>query len=284
MELEKVRDVYVFVCAALGTFALILTVYQAAHGKITSSAALGAAFVVCGLFVFIPQLKAFKVWGVEAELKETIDRAEEILGKLRQLSLISAKASYMSSAWSNRIGSPSAKDTQTILDEVDQQLADLNVWKAEREAITEPFVQVIRFDLYQIFAKVIQGYAAPKYSALIARANASQKPEDRESRDEHSTRITAWAKRVQNPDLFERSKTYNLREELDRAMPNENEWMSESERKIADKFKNHVLDLFEGCRKKGGYTSETAALMDRFPGEREQFVQELFGEELKKIK
>ena len=88
MELEKVRDVYVFVCAALGTFALILTVYQAAHGKITSSAALGAAFVVCGLFVFIPQLKAFKVWGVEAELKETIDRAEEILGKLRQLSLI----------------------------------------------------------------------------------------------------------------------------------------------------------------------------------------------------
>lgn len=46
VELEKVRDVYVFVCAALGTFALILTVYQAAHGKLTSSAALGAAFVV----------------------------------------------------------------------------------------------------------------------------------------------------------------------------------------------------------------------------------------------
>ena len=89
-------------CAALGTFTLILTVYQAAHGKLTSSAALGAAFVVCGLFVFIPQLKAFKVWGVEAELKETIDRAEEILGKLRRLSLISAKASYMSSAWSCR--------------------------------------------------------------------------------------------------------------------------------------------------------------------------------------
>lgn len=104
-------------CAALGTFTLILTVYQAAHGKLTSSAALGAAFVVCGLFVFIPQLKAFKVWGVEAELKETIDRAEEILGKLRRLSLISAKASYMSSAWSSRMSSPSAKDTQTILDE-----------------------------------------------------------------------------------------------------------------------------------------------------------------------
>ena len=252
-------------CAALGTFTLILTVYQAAHGKLTSSAALGAAFVVCGLFVFIPQLKAFKVWGVEAELKETIDRAEEILGKLRRLSLISAKASYMSSAWSSRMSSPSAKDTQTILDEVDQQLADLKVSKAEREAITEPFVQITGFDLYQIFAKVIQGYAAPKNSALVARANASQNLEDRESRDEHSTHITAWAKRVQNPDLFKRLKTYNLREELDRVMPNENEWMSESERKIADKFKNHVLDLFEGCRKRAATPQKRRRLWIGFP-------------------
>ena len=66
-------------------------------------------------------------------------------------------------------------------------------------------------------------------------------------------------------------------------MPNETEWLSASERKVAEKFKKQVLDLFEGCRKKGGYTLETAVFMDRFPAEREQVVMELFGEELKKI-
>ena len=72
MELEKVRDVYVFVCAALGTFALILTVYQVAHGKITSSAAPRSGICCTVSSVSIPQLKAFKVWGVEAELKENV--------------------------------------------------------------------------------------------------------------------------------------------------------------------------------------------------------------------
>ena len=263
--------------------ALILALYEGFNQRLGSAAFLGALFVACTFMVFLPKLEVFKAWGVEARLTKTLDRADEILAKLRRLSLISAKASYMNAAWSNRMGSPSTKDKQAILDEVDQQLSDLNVSKAERDTITEPFVQMIGFDLYQTFAKVIQGYAAPKFSALNARATASQKPEDQQAVTDHSTRISAWTKRAQNPDLFSRLKTYSFQDELNREMPNETEWLSASERKVAEKFKKQVLDLFEGCRKKGGYTLETAVFMDRFPAEREQVVMELFGEELKKI-
>ena len=53
-------------------------------------------------------------------------------------------------------------DKQAILDEVDQQLGDLNVSKAERDAITEPFVQMIGFDLYQNFARSHAGLRRAK--------------------------------------------------------------------------------------------------------------------------
>jgi hypothetical protein len=138
--------------------------------------------------------------------------------------------------------------------------------------------------MYQIFSTVTQGYAAPKYTALTAKANASQKQEDHQAVTEHSSRITAWTNRTQNPYLFVRLKTYDLKHELDDRMPKQNDWMNEAERKVAEQFEKDVLNLFDGCKKKGGYTLEAATFVDRFPEEREQVVQELFGEVLKTVK
>lgn len=281
--LDRLRDVVLFISGAMAIVSLILALYEGFNQRIGTATFLAGLFVASTFMVFLPKLEVFKAWGVEARLSKTLDRADEILGKLRRLSLISAKASYMSSAWTNRLGSPSAKDKQAILDEIDQQLADLSVSKAERDAITEPFVQIIGFDFYQAFAKVIQGYGAAKNDALIARVNSSQKPEDQQAVYDHSRHIIGWTKRTRNPELFSKLKTYSLKDELEREMPNEDEWMSESERKIAERFKTQVLGLFEGCKRKGGYTAEAAAFMDQFPNDREQVVQELFSDELKKI-
>ena len=84
-DMEKLREIYVFVCFALGVVALILCVFQAWNGKIGSASALGGAFVVCGVFLFLSQIKTFKVWEVQVELRETLDRAEEIIGRVRKL-------------------------------------------------------------------------------------------------------------------------------------------------------------------------------------------------------
>ncbi|GLR90371.1 hypothetical protein [Bradyrhizobium iriomotense] len=53
VDMEKLREIYVFVCFALDMAALILCVFQA--WKIGSASALGVAFVACGVFlVLIP--------------------------------------------------------------------------------------------------------------------------------------------------------------------------------------------------------------------------------------
>ena len=45
-----------------------------------SAAGLGLAFAVCAMVLFLSQIKTLKVWQVEVELRETLDRAEEIIG------------------------------------------------------------------------------------------------------------------------------------------------------------------------------------------------------------
>src|SRR6266436_2613183 len=70
--MEKLREIYVFVCFALGVVALILCVFQGWSGKIGSASALGAAFVICGVFLFLSQIKTFKVWEVQVELRSTL--------------------------------------------------------------------------------------------------------------------------------------------------------------------------------------------------------------------
>src|ERR1051325_9623353 len=113
--MERLREIYVFVCFALGVTALSLCVFQAWYGKTGSASALGAAFVVCGLFLFLSQVKAFKVWEVQVELRETLDRATEIIERLRKLASISARASYLTIAWGNRMGTPPAREKQEVL-------------------------------------------------------------------------------------------------------------------------------------------------------------------------
>jgi membrane associated rhomboid family serine protease len=74
-DMEQLRAIFLFVCFFIAVGALILSAFQAWSGRIGSASALGAIFLVCGLYLFLSQIKAFKVWQVEVELRETLDRA-----------------------------------------------------------------------------------------------------------------------------------------------------------------------------------------------------------------
>lgn len=147
-DMEKLREIYVFVCFTLGVGALILCVFQAWSGKITSASALGAAFVLCSVFLFLSQIKTFKIWEIQVELRETLDRADEIIGRMRKLATISARASYLTIAWGNRIGAPPAKERQAVLNEINNQLAELKVSPEELADIQRPFVKMVRLDFF----------------------------------------------------------------------------------------------------------------------------------------
>jgi hypothetical protein len=283
-DMEKLREIYVFVCFALGASAIILAVFQAWNGKIASASALGAAFVICGVFLFLSQIRTFKVWEVQVELRETLDRAEEVISRLRQLAAISAKATYMQMAWGNRMGVPSAKDKQAVLDEIDAQLAVLKVNPEDIAAIKRPFVQMIELDFYFLYLKTIRSYAELRYSALTYRANRRDTEENKQARDLHSEKITPWSARTNDPDPFARLMNNTLDDELARFIPRADEWLNAREREIAEELKRLIVRLNSECAKKGGYTEQAANYYDKYHGNTKALAEELFAQPLKELR
>jgi hypothetical protein len=144
--------------------------------RIGPSITLAGICIAASFLLYIPQLETFKAFTVEVRLRQSLDRAEEILARLKELSVISAKVTYMTMAWGNRIGAPSAKDKQAILDEVDAQLSVLKVSDAERGKITEPLTQLIGADLYFIYIPVFERFIMWKQNDLERRTIADQNP------------------------------------------------------------------------------------------------------------
>lgn len=273
--LERLRDVVLFVAGIIAVGALILAAYEGFNQRVASATFLGALGVVCTFMLFMPKLEVFKVWGMEARLVRTLDRAEEIIGKLRRLSLISARTGYMQLAWGNRMASPSAKEKQSVLDEIDAQLAELQVSPSERDAITRQFVQIIAFDFLQIFARAIQQYGAILFQNLQDKASASNSEEDREAVRLHSEKKTAWHNRTTDPDVFSRLETLDLGKEIDREMPVE--WLDEPARIQAELFKTELLALLKACQQKGGFTREAAEYYDNYSARNNDKAKLVFG-------
>jgi hypothetical protein len=115
----------------------------------------GAAALVAALLAYLPQLDSLSAFAVNVKLRSTIDRADEILAKLRNLTVVNAKLAYTTLAWGNRLGTPKATDRQRILDEMDEQLARMNVSEDERAEIRRSYVRFIAFDFYQLYARCI---------------------------------------------------------------------------------------------------------------------------------
>ncbi|MGB8278102.1 MAG: hypothetical protein WCF20_09285 [Methylovirgula sp.] len=266
--MEKLREVYVFVCFALGVAALILCVFQAWNGKTGSASALGAAFIACSVFLFLSQIKTFKVWEVEVELRETLDRAEEIIGRVRKLASISARASYLTIAWGNRLGTPPAREKQAVLNEIDNQLAELKVSPQELADIQRPFVKMVRLDFFFLFQGVLQQYAWILNTELTADIHKAKDPSAAAAAaNRHSELITAWTNRTQRGDPSADLEKESLEDVLNDYVPKGGEWLNDKELAVMQKFKTEIVRLNADCEKKGGYTLEAVTYYDRYSGD-----------------
>jgi hypothetical protein len=156
--MDRVRDIFLYFVAAVAMFSLLCSVYQAMNDKLWSASVLGTIFLVSAFVVFIPRLEVLKAWGIEARLRESLDRAEEIIERIRRLSTLSARVTYLTMAWSNRWGEPSARVRMSLLDDIDKQLEEMNVAPVERKAITRPLTRMIGVDLYNIYVNVLDRY------------------------------------------------------------------------------------------------------------------------------
>jgi hypothetical protein len=270
----NMREVFTYVCAAMGIFALIFTVYQAANNRIQSAILLFFVFALCGAYVFISQIKAFKVWQVEIQLRERLNEADVILAQLRRVAVVNAKAVYLNVGKGGRFSSPIAAEKQSMLDEIDAQLKALNVSDAERRELSATYLKIEGFDFYMLYVSTLRRYFQFKKQDMVAQLNKNSenvtlKPElDRWRNEEASFKP--------NYNLFSQLQTYSLDDELGRlSMP----WLSEQDQKAVNTFRKKILSLYHASQEKGGLTKDAAEYYDRYAdlGGQDKKIIELFG-------
>ncbi|HWK96420.1 MAG TPA: hypothetical protein VNR39_13455 [Pseudolabrys sp.] len=275
-EPDKLKEILLFVAFVVGASTLLLSAFQFWSGKLPSAAGLLVCFVICGVFVFLPQIKSFKLWQVEVELNQTLDEAKLVTDRLRRLAAISAKSTYMQMAWGNRMGTPPVAEKQAILDEIDKQLVELRAKPEEIESIKKPFVQMIALDFYFLYTRTIRSYAELRFTALIERRARNNSPASIEPELQHSSKISEWTARTNEVDPISRLSNSTLEAELTRFSPREGEWLNADEREIVDDFRKVIVRLYAECEKKGGFTAAAAAYYDKNNEHTKALAESLF--------
>jgi hypothetical protein len=265
--MDRVREIFLYFVAALAMFSLLCAVYQAMNDKLWSATTLGSIFLVAALILYIPNLEVLKAWGVEARLRQSLDRAEEIIERLRRLSTLSARVTYLTLAWNNRWGEPSARERMSLLDDIDKQLEEMNVAPQERKAIIRPLIRMVGVDLYNIYVQVLDRY-------MNSRKNKTP---------EEMAKWTEWRQRAVGKGPYHDLEGYDFASELEKASPLT--WLEPQHHSAANKFKAELIELFVGCERKGGYTPQYAEFYDKYskvPAGTDLKIKELFGFDVNK--
>lgn len=274
--MDKVRDIFSYFVAAMSMFAMLGAVYQAFNNQKGSSLTLGTIFLVGTLVVFLPQVEFIKTLGVEAKLRQTVTEALATLANVRRLAEISARASYLTIAWGNRLGTPSAKDKQSVLDDIDAQLTDLKVTLEERAVIVAPWVQMIKADFFFLFSQVLREFATVKSRDLTQRAQTTQSQEAREADMAHSALISAWTQQRNKFKPMGRLEVRSLSDVIDEYLPAKDGWLSDKELAAFESFKKELVRLNAESEKKGGYTLEASSYYDQFKERQVEKAAELW--------
>jgi hypothetical protein len=272
--MEKIRDILLFFAAAMAVFALLCAVYQAMNDRVASASLLSAIFLVCVLVVFLPKLEVLEAWGIKAHLVRTLNEADEIVAKLRRLAITNAKGVYLNIGISNRMGVTAVKEKQTLLDEIDNQLRELSVSAEDRKALGSTYVRLIGYDMYMVYVRTLERYFAFKQQYLTNEVNKNNESPLRAELEQWRAARPTWKP---NNSLFESLHTYSFEDEIQRVTPTG--WLSDTDQKSVESFKNEMLSLFRGVAAKGGWTPEAADYYDKYRdlGGQDKKIVELFG-------
>jgi hypothetical protein len=271
--MDRVRDILLLFAAGMAVFALICCIYQAMNDKVAPATLLAAVFLVCVMVVFLPRLEILEAWGVKAHLVRTLDEADQILEKLRKTALTSAKATYLNIGWGNRMGTPSAREKQAMLDEIDNQLRELNIPADERKALSTTYVRLIGFDMYMLYVRTLERYFQFRQQAMQDEVNRNNSSPVKEQMEKWQVGRPAWKP---NYSLFENLETYSFEDEIKRVTPAG--WLSDTDQRAVEAYKNEMITLFRGIAAKGGYTKEAADYYDKYGdlGGNDKKIIELF--------
>jgi hypothetical protein len=250
--MDRLKEIFSYFLAAMAMLSLLCAVYEAMNQRLGSSGVLAAIFTATAFLLYLPQLETFKAFSVEVRLQKNLDRAQEILDKLRQTSIASAEPAYLNFAWANRFGGMSPSEKQRALDSVNEQLRAVGVKDDELQVIVKPHVELIGYDFYMIFYRSVRSVlwhyrtqpTEIEGTKLIGEWDAKWRPGGLSS-------IQPWLTDGQKLTAY-------MKQHMSRSSINKPEY--EKLVNLADK----VGEIYEGCRIRGGYTDAAFGFIESY--------------------
>lgn len=256
--MEKMKDLLGYFLAAMAMFALLCAIYEAMNERISSAGLLAGIFLVAVLLFYLPQLELIKAFGVEAKMRATLNEAQEIVARMKNLAEANAEATYLLIARGNRWGGMPYDEKQRIIDGIDSQLRSLGATDSDLEKIkSRDFIPFIAYDIKEVFENTL--------SSLAVTVNSSA------SND--------WLKNFQHGGWLSletiRSKNgQQLTQLLTAEIP---DVIKTDDRQKLMILATQIGSLYDGCIKKGGYTQDTIKFLTRFQALRgDALVNEVF--------
>jgi hypothetical protein len=228
-----------------------------------SAGVLGAIFLVTAMVFFLPQLETLQAWSVSVRLRQTLGEAEDILAKLRALSVASARISYSTVAWGNRMDGPKLREKQSLLDQVNQ-LTALNVSRQDKEFIRTPYVDLASYDLFYIFSGVVHALEYTKMTKLDGQIKGGDSSFIQNLK-KFKELEAAWQAQRPRVTLNDDLGTENMRRvfSLEKAFPE----FDAAEKATLGQFEEKVISALADIRQNGRMSDATIELMTRFQNE-----------------
>jgi hypothetical protein len=220
---------------------LVLVGILAWQNKTGPAGVLVALFVLCVALAYFPRLDSVKAFSVDIRLRRTLDRAEEILGRIKALSLLNGKATYAGMAWASRWGGMPIEEKQKIADQIDEQLKSYGATDADIAAIKEQYVALIGYDLVNYFEDALAQYVANANSTAKSSANVAWL-----DRFNATQRLNAENILASEPS----AAGFLLKSQIPRDL------VKPDDAAKFERFAERIAQLWSGCRTRGGYTND----------------------------
>lgn len=221
------------ILAAAGAIYLAITDQKAAAGT------MGGLFLIMAIVGQLDSFKSFKAFSVEAQLQDKIEKADELIKQLRELSLLVAKAGYGSTGMSMlAIGS---QDPDVVLvKDFDKLLAKLKLSKVEIDEVRRPLYRVIAIKLAAIMANTS--------NSIINLKPATEGPGSGLIQSQLFNSSENYQRRMVSIDNPEKLRSFFMD-----ILPN---GMTKDQQVAAERYVDKLVTIYEGCVDSGGPTPD----------------------------
>jgi hypothetical protein len=243
-------------CAAL---LLLIAVGLALADRVAAGSLVAGLFIVVALLHYLPQMESFKAYGVEAKWREKIGQADEILKKLQQSTLASAKLTYLILGWGSRMGGPRPDDRRDVANQVDAALLDLDVGRDAVLKLKKDYLIFTAYDLFETFDTVVQSSVSKAVVAAQARLSLLAGDDVSEPRASLLSELAHLKERQRPLDLLEALPTAEPRSLCLARVPTAG--LPEDDAKILRAFALEVSNEMDACLREGRITDRAIELL-----------------------